>query len=128
MTEPRRAFVKPTRDHNGSNSLVGRIEVGPLVRIAPSKAEGGPGVGLAIHGFHLLATRDVFLDGEHIGVAERYERSGRRMRDGHDVGGRGLPIEWRLVADGGRDYGEYAHRLLSTMLFESVTVLLGGSL
>ena len=128
MTEPRRTLVKPTRDHNGAHSLVGRIEVGPLVRLSPSKAEGGPGVGMAIHGFHLLATREVFVDGKHVGVAERYERGGRRMRDGQDVGGRGLPVEWRLVADDGRSYGQYAHRLLGTMLFESVTVLFGGTL
>ncbi|BDZ52318.1 hypothetical protein GCM10025867_45590 (plasmid) [Frondihabitans sucicola] len=98
------------------------------MHISPSRADGGPGVGMAIHGFHLLGTRQVFVDGEHVGVAERYERSGRRMRDGHDVGGQGLPIEWRLVADDGRDFGNYAHRSLSTMLFESITILEGGSL
>lgn len=121
-------IVPAPRNNNGDSALVGRISVSELVRTAePRKI--GENLTTELIGA-TIATRVVFLDGLRIGQAEQFQRLGkRRDRGGYTVeSGRGHPVMWLFVADDGPTYGEYAHRLLSVTLFESVTVYLGGSI
>lgn len=117
-------LIKKPRDTNGSHAYEGRITVGPLDRIAQPVTS--PTEKIA-YGLTPLARRDVHLDGEHIGIAEQYQRSGIRNRNGHKLPGPGRPTEWRFIADDGRDWSSYAHRSLAEALFVGITLHQGGS-
>lgn len=117
-------LIKKPRDTNGSHEYEGRITVGALERHAQPVTSVTEKIA---HGLTLLARRDAYLDGEHIGIAEQYQRSGIRNRNGHEGPGPGRPTEWRFIADDGREWHGYAHRSLAEALFVGVTLQQGGS-
>lgn len=125
MTTPstRRTPIKtPKHGHNGARALEGRIEVGPLIRHA-EKATGILGGAL------LLAEREVFLDGEPVGVVRQEQRRGYRIdRGGQRQTGPGLPTYWCFFDSSGRDYREADNRALAHCLLEALTLMTGGSL
>jgi len=113
-----------TRASTKPGAIQGRIEIGPLTRIAEASRSR-----LSNPGGDLLAERRVYLDGEPFGVVRQWQREAYRMDAyGQRQAGRGLPTEWRYTDPDGVDYPAYAHRVLAHCLFESLTVATGGSL
>lgn len=116
----------PARGHNGDPTLNGRIAVGPLTR---HKEAAKRGTRLNSPAGDLLAERDVYLDGEHVGTAYQWQRPGFRINQyGQRVNGPGLPTEWRFYDVDGRDWREADDASLTVCLHEALTLVTGGRL
>ncbi|KQO98120.1 hypothetical protein [Leifsonia sp. Leaf264] len=120
---------KPRHGHNGARALEGRITVGTPRELDKPSRDGGDGSELRHGGWHALVERDVFLDGEPVGVVVRSERLGTRTsKTGGLLTGYGIPTIWSYQDTTGRNWTEYANASLAHCLFESLTVQQGGSL
>lgn len=120
---------KPIHGHNGDRALEGRITVGSVRQLDKPARQGGDDSQLRHGGWHALAERDVFLDGEPAGVVVKSERVGTRTsKTGGLLTGYGHPTIWSYEDASGRTWPEYAHHSLNHCLFEALTVQQGGSL